>query len=94
MKIKLTKKAKTELKRINSIDEESEQFVEYHDMSETDQLIIDAELYETSAYIDNKFDDLDKWCQETAESEYESFGGDVVRVKIDKMIELKLITIS
>ena len=94
MKIKLTEKAKIELQRINSIDEESNEFVEYHDMPEVDQLTIDAELYETSAYIDNEFDDLNEWCQGTAESEYDDSDGDVVRLKIDKMIKLELITID
>jgi hypothetical protein len=94
MKIKLTEKAKIELQRINSIDEESNEFIEYHDMLETDQLILDADLYETSAYIDNEFDDLNEWCQHTAESEYDDSDGDVVKVKINKMIELGLITIG
>jgi hypothetical protein len=94
MKIKLTEKAKIRLQHINNIDEESDEYVEYHDMLEADQLVIDAEFYEISAYVDNEFDDLNEWCQHTAESEYADSDGDVVRVKIDKMIELELITID
>ncbi len=93
MKINLTEKAKTKLEYITSIDEDSDEFVEYHNMSETDQLILDAALYEDSAYVDNEFTDLDEWCQHTAESEYEDSDGDIVKRKINKMIELELITI-
>jgi hypothetical protein len=63
-------------------------------MSETDQLILDAALYEDSVYVDNEFTDLDEWCQHTAEGEYESLDGDIVKAKINKMIELELITID
>jgi hypothetical protein len=91
MKIILTSTAQNELNRINSLILNEE--LDYHDMSEAEQLLADAGMYIDEAYTENNFTNLDEWCSETACGEYETEDGDLVKQKINKMLELNIIQI-
>ena len=105
MKIVLTKEAKKELKAINKrIDEalESDFFDGYdevmEEMSKRELLVMDAGFYVDGAYCENKFDDLDEWCREVQETEYDPKylidHPDAVKDKVNKMIEENIIIIK
>jgi hypothetical protein len=105
MKIVLTKEAKKELKAINKrIDKalESDFFDGYDEvmdeMSKRELLVLDAGFYVDGAYCENKFDDLDEWCREVQEIEYNpkylSYHPDAVKDKVNKMIEENIIIIK
>jgi hypothetical protein len=105
MKFVLTKEAKKELKAINKrIDEalESDFFDDYDEvmdeMSKRELLVLDAGFYVDGAYCENKFDDLDEWCREVQEIEYNpkylSYHPDAVKDKVNKMIEENIIIIK
>jgi hypothetical protein len=95
MKIKLTEHTETELNRLNNLygDESSVEFDNWSKMSEVETLITDAGMYSDGAYVENDFTDLIEWCKATAECEYEEADGDLVKHKINKMIELGIIEI-
>jgi len=105
MKFVLTKEAKKELKAINKrIDEalESDFFDGYDEvmdeMSKRELLVLDAGFYVDGANCENKFDDLDEWCREVQEIEYDpkylSYHPDAVKDKVNKMIEENIIIIK
>ena len=105
MKFVLTKEAKKELKAINKrIDEalESDFFDDYdevmEEMSKRELLVMDAGFYVDGAYCENKFDDLDEWCREVQEIEYDPKylidHPDAVKDKVNKMIEENIIIIK
>jgi len=105
MKFVLTKEAKKELKVINKrIHEalESDFFDGYDDemdkMSERELLVLDAGFYVDGAYCENKFNDLDEWCREVQEIEYDPKylidHPDAVKDKVIKMFEENIIIIK
>jgi hypothetical protein len=96
MKIILTNKSLTEINRLNSkYGEETSQFYDDWDqMNDEEMLIMDASLYSNGAYEENKFNSLDKWCANTAQMEYGVTDGNIVRKKLDKMLQLDLIKIK
>lgn len=69
MKLKLTKIAIKELKVINKkINDDDDA---YDNLTERELLLTDAELYVDGAYEDNEFDNLEDWCKDVQESEYD-----------------------
>ena len=103
MKITLTENAQKELERLNNLygSEESPEYDNWDKMSELETLIVDAEMYVDEAYINNSFNDLDdlnEWCKAVGPIEYKQSYLDehpnVVREKIDKMLQLNLIEIK
>jgi hypothetical protein len=95
MKLKLTESAELELKVINKRIEEDEEA--YDSLNEHELLVVDAELYVEDGYVENEFDDLDKWCREVGLGEYDPKylvkHPNVVKDKVNKMIDKGLITI-
>lgn len=77
------------------INEKVEAGIDYHDLSEHEKLVADANMYIGGAYVDNEFDNLDKWCEDTAPGEYGDAPEDIVKVKtkIGEMIKQNIITI-
>ncbi len=100
MKIVLTENTQKELERLNNLygNEKSPEYDNWDKMSELETLIVDAEMYADEAYIENNLDDLDKWCEDVGPIEYKQSYLDehpnVVREKIDKMLQLNLIEIK
>ncbi len=95
MKIILTEKTQQALESINNrfADESSPDFDDWNKMTDLEILITDAGLYVDGAYTENNFTNLDEWCSETACGEYETEDGDLVKQKINKMLELNIIQI-
>jgi hypothetical protein len=95
MKLKLTESAGLELKVIHKRIEEDDEA--YDSLNEHELLVVDAELYVEGGYIENKFDDLDEWCREVGGGEYDpkylAKHPNVVKDKVNKMIDKRLITI-
>ena len=99
MKIILTEKTQQELESIYNrfANESSPDFDNWEEMTDLELLITDAGLYVNGAYIENNFTNLDEWCSETVCYEY--FGeygtkdGNLVKQKINKMLELNIIQI-
>jgi hypothetical protein len=100
MQIFLTEQAKQELNRLNNLygDENSSEYDNWDDMSKLEMLVTDAGMYAEGAYIENKFDDLDEWCREVQEIEYDPKHlidhPDAVKDKVNKMIEENIIIIK
>ena len=69
MRLELTKIAKKELKVINKKINDDDSA--YDTLSSRELLVSDAELYVESAYEDNEFDNLEDWCKDVQESEYD-----------------------
>jgi hypothetical protein len=95
MKIILTEKTQQELESIYNrfANESSPDFDNWEEMTDLELLITDAELYVNGAYIENNFTNLDEWCSKTACGEYETKDGNLVKQKINKMLELNIIQI-
>jgi hypothetical protein len=97
MKLQLTKQAKTELKTINKrIDDAGDEGYNEvcESLNERELLVCDAGYYVNSAYTNNSFKQLDKWCLKTGMSEYESeTSTQIVKQKIGKMLIEDIITI-
>ena len=95
MKIILTEKTQQELESIYNrfANESSPDYDNWEEMTDLELLITDAELYVNGAYIENNFTNLDEWCSETALYEYESKSSNLVKQKINKMLELNIIQI-
>jgi hypothetical protein len=95
MKLQLTESAELELKVINQRIEEDEEA--YNSLNEHELLVVDAELYVEGCYIENKFNDLNKWCRKVGLDEYDPKylvkHPNVVKDKVNKMINKGLITI-
>jgi hypothetical protein len=94
MKLELTNLAKEELVRLHKIqDELIESDIDlYFDFSSYDQLLFDLELFVEEAYVENNFDDVNKFATEISDSE----GSDVefVLERLNKAKQLNLITIA
>jgi len=94
MKLELTSLAKEELVRLHKIqDELIESDIDlYFDFSSYDQLLFDLELFVEEAYVENKFDDINRFAIEISDSE----GSDVefVLERLNKAKQLNLITIA
>ena len=69
MRLELTKIAKKELKVINKKINNDDNA--YDNLTERELLLTDAELYVEGAYEDNEFDNLEDWCKDVQESEYD-----------------------
>ena len=96
MKFELTQQAVAELEAINKRFEDAgdEGYeVVYESLNERELLVCDAGLYVNEAYVDNKFNDLDVWCQETGEGEVPSDFRMRVKKNIGKMLIEDIITI-
>ena len=96
MKFELTQQAAAELEAINKrIDDAGDEGYEeiYESLNERELLVADAGLYVNEAYVDNKFNDLDVWCQETGEGEVPSDFRMRVKKNIGKMLIEDIITI-
>ena len=97
MKLKFLKQKELEIINNKFSDEDSVDYDNWDLMSEEERLITDAAMYVDGAYIDNEFEDLDKWCKEVGGSEYrEEYlinNPNVVREKIDLMLKENIITI-
>lgn len=99
MKIVLTENTQKELERLNNLygDEESLEYDNWDKMSELEILVTDAGLYSDGAYEENTFNDLNEWCAIVGPMEYEQTYLDkypnIVRNKIDRMLDLNLIKI-
>ena len=95
MKIILTEKTQQELESIYNrfANESSPDYDNWEEMTDLELLITDAELYVNGAYTENNFTNLDEWCSETVCGEYETKDGDLVKQKINKMLELNIIQI-
>ena len=97
MKLKFLKQKELEIINNKFSDEDSVDYDNWDLMSEEERLITDAAMYADGAYIDNEFEDLDKWCKEVGGSEYrEEYlinNPNVVREKIDLMLKENIITI-
>ena len=96
MKLQLTKQAAAELEVINKrIDDAGDEGYDAvcEALNERELLVTDAGLYVNEAYVDNKFSDLDVWCQETGEGEVPSDFRMRVKQNIGKMLIEDIITI-
>jgi hypothetical protein len=95
MKIILTEKTQQELESIYNrfANESSPDFDNWEEMTDLEILITDAGLYVDEAYTENNFTNLDEWCSETVCGEYGTEDGDLVKQKINKMLELNIIQI-
>jgi hypothetical protein len=96
MKFELTQQAAAELEAINKrIDDAGDDNYEVvcESLNERELLVADAGLYVNEAYVDNKFNDLDVWCQETGEGEVPSDFRMRVKKNIGKMLIEDIITI-
>jgi len=96
MKLKLTTTAKKELKVINVRIMEDDSA--YDKLTEHEILLTDAELYVEGAYEDNEFDNLEEWCSNVGQSEYDpkylKKHPNVVIEKINKMINKDLLVVA
>ncbi len=94
MKLKLTKLAKQDLKKLNKIqDEVLESDIDvYFDFSSYDQLLFDMQMFVEGAYVENKFKSIEQFASDISESE----GSDVENVleRLNKAIKFELVTIS
>jgi hypothetical protein len=96
MKFELTQQAAAELEAINKrIDDAGDDNYEVvcESLNERELLVCDAGMYVNEAYVDNKFNDLDVWCQETGEGEVPSDFRMRVKKNIGKMLIEDIITI-
>ncbi len=94
--------ATEEAQKLNSIiDDEienSETPRDYDQLTETEQLAVDAVLYEDGAYIANDFDNIDEWClkmvNEGGEVQEEFNNVEYYQNQIKRMVELNLVVIN
>lgn len=95
MRIELTPLAKTELNKLVKIQNELEQSESdidlYFGFSSYDQLLFDMQMLEDGSYVENKFDDLNTFASNVSEGEGTNV--EFVLGKINKAIELNLITL-
>jgi hypothetical protein len=95
MKIKLTKTAKQELKKLTKLlDEKYHDDWPYHSLKVRERLLLDAQLYVDEAYIENSFTNLDVWCKKTGLGEVQKDHLITVKKKIGKMLIENIITIT
>lgn len=92
MKIQLTETAKQELEVLNvKMNETDGEY--YYEANKREKLVLDAGLYVDEAYVDNAFADLDVWCEETGEGEFQKDYRIKVKKNIGKMLIEDIITI-
>jgi hypothetical protein len=75
----------------NNLDE-----VDYHELSQNDQHILDMGMYINECYSDNEFNSIEEFAIEIAGSEYqdETFGIEQIKTKINSMIEKGIVIIK
>ncbi len=56
---------------IDFLDENNLDEVDYHDLSQNDQFILDMGMYINECYSDNEFNSIEEFAIETAGSEYQ-----------------------
>ena len=81
---------------IDFLDENNLDEVDFHDLPENDQHILDMGMYINECYSDNEFNSIEEFAIETAGSEYqdETFGIEQIKTKINSMINQGIVIIK